>query len=598
MFNLKGTGASPGIAIGPAQILESGKAKTVKRRISAKDIEREQERFIQAVSTAEAEISAILDDIPEELKEHSGVLKSHLMMLKDRMVFERTIKTIESDKINAEWALDKAVKHIHSLFAQVKDSYIRERMEDIEYVVKRVQGLLSHSNEGLNLQELEEPCVIVAHELSPADTVQMFKQNVLAFVTVTGSRTSHTAILARALGIPAVVGVEHGIRGISQDDLLIVDGLTGDIMVSPDEETLEKYREKQQSYIRYRLEVIHNSSLPAETRDGYRIKIKANMELLDEIPSAISHGAEGVGLFRTEFLYLASKELPSEETLYNSYREVIERLSPYPVTIRTLDIGGDKFVSSVSLDDEINPALGLRAIRLCLKEKGLFWDQLRAILRASAHGEVRMLFPLVSGRTEIMQVKALLEQVKDELRDGNVPFDENMKLGIMIEVPSAVMVADILAREVDFFSIGTNDLIQYALAIDRVNESVSHMYQPLHPGVIRMIHSTVTAAHNAGIEAAMCGEMAGEPMYAPILLGMGIDEFSMNAMVIPKVKRIIRRCIYDECVKLVQRILDASSGSEIKYLLDEFLRSNCPEEFEPADARYPEFAETGSPLLN
>ena len=595
---LKGAGASPGIAIGPAFILESGKIKTVKRHISPEDVPHEQERFVHAVTTAESEISAMLDDIPEELKEHSGVLKSHLMMLKDRMVFERTLKTIEDDRINAEWALDKAIHHIHSLFAQVKDSYIRERMEDIEYVVKRVQRLLSDSHDSVNLGNLHEPCVIVAHELSPADTVQMFKQNVLAFVTVTGSRTSHTAILARALGIPAVVGVEKGITSISQDDLLIVDGLTGDTVISPDEIILKEYQEKQQSYIRYRLEVIHNSSLPAETRDGYRVKIKANMEMLDEIPSAISYGAEGVGLFRTEFLYLASRELPSEEILYNSYREVIERLAPYPVTVRTLDIGGDKFVSSVSLNDEINPALGLRAIRLCLKEKGLFWDQLRAILRASAHGEVRILFPLVSGRTEIMQIKALLTQVKDELRESGVPFDENIKMGIMIEVPSAVMVADILAREVDFFSIGTNDLIQYALAIDRVNESVAHMYQPLHPGVIRMIHTTVTAAHNAGIEAAMCGEMAGESMYAPILLGMGIDEFSMNAMVIPKVKRIVRRCFYDDCVCLVGKILDACSVSEIRYLLHEFLKTYCPEEFDPADARYPEFAQSGSPLLN
>ncbi len=597
-LHLKGTGASPGIAIGPAFVLESGKVKIVKRRISRSDVAQEQERFVHAVGVAENEIGAILEDIPEELKEHSGVLKSHLLMLKDRMVFDRTLQTIENDCINAEWALDKAVKHIHSLFAQVKDSYIRERMEDIEYVVKRVQVLLASSEEGMNLEGMDEPCVVVAQELSPADTVQMFKQNILAFVTAAGSRTSHTAILARALGIPAVVGVEQGIRGISQDDTIIVDGLTGDIIISPDDDTIEKYTEKQQSYIRYRLEVIHNSALPAETRDGYRVKIKANMELLEEIPSVISHGAEGVGLFRTEFLYLASRELPSEETLYNAYREVIERLSPYPVTIRTLDVGGDKFVSSVSLDDEINPALGLRAIRLCLKEKGLFWDQLRAILRASVHGQVRILFPLVSGRTEIMQVKALLEQVKDELREAGVPFDESIKLGIMIEVPSAVMVADILAREVDFFSIGTNDLIQYALAIDRVNESVSHMYEPLHPGVIRMIHTSVTAAHNAGIEVAMCGEMAGESMYAPILLGMGIDELSMNALVIPKIKRIIRRCVYDDCVELVRRILDASSGSEIKYLLDDFLRHHCPEEFEPLDERYPEFMKTGSPLLN
>ncbi len=578
---LKGVSASPGIAIGPAFLLDSQKVRVIRRRLDEGELEDEKRRFRDAVAGAEDEISALLHDIPEELRDHSGILRSHLMMLKDPMVFDRTLKTIESKSINAEWALSETLDHVRSLFKEVKDPYIRERMGDIEYVIQSVQDILTGSPPSLDFSSLEHPVVLVAHDLSPADTVQMSREKILAFVTEMGSRTSHTAILARSLGIPAVVGIENVTSAILSGELLVVDGLKGEVVVDPDEVVLKEYEEKQQGYIKYRLEVIHHSNLPAETRDGYRVKIKANMELLDEIPSLISHGAEGVGLFRTEFLYLAQKELPDEETLFHAYKEVAERLSPYPVTVRTLDIGGDKFVSSVSLDEEINPALGLRAIRLCLKERALFRDQLRAILRASAYGDVRILFPLISGRMEILEVKEILEKTKEELRAEGIKFDEDIRMGIMIEVPTAVLVADVLAKEVDFFSIGTNDLIQYSLAIDRVNEHVAHLYEPLHPGVIRMLHRTVEAAHAAGIEVAMCGEMAGEPRYVPILLGLGLDELSMNAMAIPKVKRVVRRCRQDDCAELAHHILDSSTADEIKQRLGEFLKDKLPEEFDP-----------------
>ncbi len=578
---LKGVSASPGIAIGPAFLLDSQKVKVIRRRLAEEELEGEKRRFMEAVSGAEKEISALLNDIPEELRDHSGILKSHLMMLKDPMVFDRTLKTIESKSINAEWALNETLDYVRSLFKEIKDPYIRERMGDIEYVIQSVQGILAGSPSSLDFSSLEFPVVLVAHDLSPADTVQMSREKILAFVTEMGSKTSHTAILARSLGIPAVVGLENATSAILSGELLVVDGLKGEVVVDPDDVLLKDYEEKQQGYIKYRLEVIHNSNLPAETRDGYRVKIKANMELLDEIPSLISHGAEGVGLFRTEFLYLAQKELPDEETLFHAYKEVAERLSPYPVTVRTLDIGGDKFVSSVSLDEEINPALGLRAIRLCLKERPLFRDQLRAILRASAYGDVRILFPLISGRMEILEVKEILEETKEELRVEGIEFDKDIRMGIMIEVPTAVLVADVLAKEVDFFSIGTNDLIQYSLAIDRINEHVAHLYEPLHPGVVRMLHRTVEAAHAAGIEVAMCGEMAGEPRYVPILLGLGLDELSMNAMAIPKVKRVVRRCRQDDCAELTRHILDSSTADEIKQRLREFLRDKLPEEFDP-----------------
>lgn len=585
---LKGIGASPGVVIGPAFLLDYHKVKILKRQIEKGEIDQEKERFVKGVSEAENQIKKLIADIPEELREHSGIFEAHLLILKDRMVYERTLRLISEEQINAEWALNNALDHVRELFEQVKDQYIRERFEDIKYVVRRVQKLLSGSP-SVDFSQLEEPVILVAHDLSPADTVQMAKEKILAFVTDMGSRTSHTAILGRSLGLPAVVGLENATSSIFSGETLIVDGLYGEVVVNPDDELLRHYREKQEDYIRYRLDVIQYSNLPAETQDGFRFKIKANIEFLEEISSVISNGAEGIGLYRTEVLYLAHKELPIEEELFLAYKEVVERMSPFPTTIRTLDIGGDKFLSSVSQDDESNPALGLRAIRLCLKESNLFRTQLRAILRASAYGDVRMLFPLISGRSEIIQVKEHLEKTKNELRREGIPFDEDIKTGIMIEVPSAVLLADVLAKEADFFSIGTNDLIQYSLAIDRGNEYVAHLYEPLHPGVLRMIYHIIEAAHEAGIEAAVCGEMAGEPMYLPVLIGMGLDELSMNALDIPKIKRMIRMSNQNQCGALVRDLLECSTAQKIREHLLDFLTSDFPGEFDLSHGLYPDF---------
>jgi len=586
---LKGVGASPGVAIGPAFLFNNLKIKVLRRRIKEGDIDQEKKRFVRAVFEAEKQINQLLTEIPDELRKHSGIFETHLLMLKDRMVYDGTLKFISREKINAEWALSKVLDHARKLFDQIKDHYIRERIEDLEYVVRRVQNLLS-GNPLVDFSQLEKPVVLVAHDLSPADTIQMSKGKILAFVTDMGSRTSHTAILGRSLGLPAVVGLENATSSILSDETLIVDGLAGNVVVAPDDRLLKRYNDKQQHYIRYQLDVIRHSNFPAETQDGFRLKIKANIEFLEEIPSVILHGAEGVGLYRSEYLYLAHKELPTDEVLFHTYKEVAERLSPYPATIRTLDIGGDKFVSSVSLGDEINPALGLRAIRLSLKESKLFRTQLKAILRASAYGKVKILFPLISGKLEIIEVKKHLEETKEELRRDGIPFDEDIKLGIMIEVPTAVVMADSLAKEVDFFSIGTNDLIQYSLAIDRVNEYVTHLYEPLHPGILRMIHRTVRAAHEAGIEAAMCGEMAGEAMYLPVLLGIGLDELSMNCLAIPKIKRMIRETRQEECSALVQEVLEASTAQEIRKNLLDFLISNFPKDFDLSQGIYPDFA--------
>ncbi len=580
---LKGTAASPGISIGKIFLLDDGKSKTLRKKIPQDQIPQERERFRRAVETVEEQLHRLIDELPEEIKEHSSILQSHILMLRDRMLYDRTLALIGEEGINAEWALRKALSQVKAIFARIKDAYIRERLEDIEFVVNRVEQVLAGQGPTVDLSAVDEPVIIVARDLSPADTLQISREKVIGFVTELGSRTSHTAILARSLGIPAVTGVEdvtiHSLSG----DIAIADGLKGRIIIDPDESTLLEYQKTRSRYVQYRLEVVQSSNLPAETLDGFRIKIKANMELLNEVSMVIQHGAEGVGLFRTEFLYLARKGLPTEEQLFQSYKEVAERLSPYPVTIRTLDIGGDKFVSSVSLGDEINPALGLRAIRLCLQERGLFRAQLRAILRASAFGEIRLLFPMVSGKSEILEVKNLLNEVKEELYRDGISFDSNMKTGIMIEVPSAALIADVLAREVDFFSIGTNDLIQYSLAIDRVNDAVSHLYEPLHPSVLRMIKMIVDAAHGAGIEVGMCGEMAGEPLYVPLLLGMGLDELSMNAMAVPKNKRLVRQSNQEDCAAFAAELLTLDSAKAIKKRAVEFFRQNYPSDMETSD---------------
>ncbi len=580
---LKAIAASPGIAMGPVFLLNAKRIKTIKRKVAASDIPGEQERLEQAVSEVERQLRRLISELPEEVKEHSNILRSHILMLRDRMVYDKAVRFIEDRRINAEWAVDLVLEAIKSLFSKVRDSYIRERLDDVSFVVNKVKGVLAGTETRLDLSSVDEPVIIVARNLSPADTLHISKEKVLGFVTELGSRTSHTAILARSLGIPAVVGLENVTSRCLSGETMIVDGLKGQVIIEPDKTILSEYGLRQENYLKYRLEVVRNSNLPAETTDGYRVRVMANMELVEEIPIVIQHGAEGVGLFRTEFLYMTSRILPTEDELFLAYKEVVERLKPYPVTIRTLDIGGDKLASDLCCGEEMNPALGLRAIRFCLHEKGLFRSQLRAILRASAFGQLRLLFPMVSGKSEMVEVKRLLSTIMDELEAEGRPFNRAIKTGIMIEVPSAVLTADILAREADFFSIGTNDLVQYSLAIDRVNEAVCHLYEPLHPGVLRMIKIAVDSGHRENIEVGMCGEMAGEPLYVPILLGMGLDELSMNAMAIPKAKKIIRQSNQEECARFVAELLSLDSARHIKERAIKFFRDNYPPDMETTD---------------
>jgi phosphotransferase system enzyme I (PtsI) len=488
------------------------------------------------------------------------------MILKDEILLQDTVDTIRKKEVNAEWALDLTLEKLDLAFKAIEDEYLRERRSDLHYVAARIfRNLLGKKHD--DITKIKGKVVVVAHDLSPADTLQMNLEHVAGFITDIGGKVSHTAILSRSLSIPAVVGLEVATSLINGGDLLVINGETGEVVINPTEEISRSFLDRKRRARPAGRQVLKNASLPAETRDGVRIRLQANIEMIEEIPSAKIHGAEGVGLYRTEILYLNRKDLPTEEEHFQTYRSLVEGITPATATIRTLDIGGDKFLADYSKNNELNPALGLRAIRFSLKEAEIFKTQLRGILRASVYGKLRILFPMISRVEEIRQARAMLEEVMRGLAKAKIPFDKEIKIGAMIEIPSASDIADILANEVDFFSIGTNDLIQYALAVDRINEHVSYLYEPLHPAVLRIIRRVVRSGHETGIPVAICGEMAAEPVYAIVLLGLGLDEFSMNPISIPKVKKVLRMSKFEEARSLVEQLFQFPTASEIECFL-------------------------------
>lgn len=575
----RGIGASPGIVIGEARVARN-RVVVVEAPVAAEDIPAEIGRFHAALLKAKEDLHALKEQISSTRgTEHLYVIDTHLMILDDSMLTSETIGFIEREGINAEGALRRTLKKFKEFFEGIEDEYLRERSSDVETVVERVLRNMLGKRHDL-LTDAEGRVVIVAHDLSPADILQIDKDKVIGFVTDLGGKTSHTAIVSRSLEIPAVVGLERITGEVADGEPIIVDGAKGLVIVDPDEETFRDYLQHKQYYEYRERELLKLKDLPAETVDGHRILLKGNVEFVEEVPSIRKHGGEGIGLYRTEMLFISRSAIPDEEEQYRAYAEVVRQMAPYPVTIRTLDVGGDKFVNDLNLDDELNPALGLRAIRLSLRCPELFKTQLRAILRASILGTVKIFFPMISGVGEIREAKALLEEAKDELRKASIPFDEKIEIGIMIETPSAVIIADLLAREVDFFSVGTNDLIQYSLAIDRTNEHLSHLYEPLHPAVLRSLKIVADAAHAAGISVCMCGEMAGEPNYLPILLGMGFDELSMNSVSIPKVKKILRRCSRGEAELLAAQVLSFSTAAEVESYLQTQITTRLSDSFD------------------
>jgi len=576
---IKGIGVTPGIVIGKAYLLDRRKIEAPARVLPEFQVPQEVSRFLDAVEESKKQLRAAKERLlREDAAGPSYILDTHLLLLEDKKLIENTVQTIKQSWINSEWALKINLDRVRKVFDSIDDEYLKSRKTDVDYVGERIlRNLMGKETE--IIAQIKEEVIIVAHDLSPADTAQMAKDKVTAFVTDMGGKTSHTAIMARSLEIPAVVGSETATHSINTGDTLIIDGITGVVVVNPSPEIMQEYQDRQRVRQKMERELFQYRDLPAETLDGYRVKVLANIELVDEIPAVLQHGAEGIGLYRTEYLYLNRKDLPSEEEHFQAYKKVVEGIYPHPAVIRTLDIGGDKFMSHMDLAEEMNPAMGLRAIRFSLREVDIFKVQLRAILRASAYGKVQLLLPMISGATEIREVKKILQDVRLSLSAEEIPFDAEMEVGIMIEVPSAVTIADILAKEVDYFSIGTNDLIQYSLAIDRVNESVTHLYQPLHPAVLRLIRDVVRAAHHKGIRVAMCGEMAGEPLYIPILLGLELDDLSMNVLSIFRVKKILRGYTLRECKELVEEVLHLATAEEIEELVRASLRKKFPEEF-------------------
>lgn len=575
---LKGIGVSPGIADGRAHLLDNHRTMPVAHHVITDPalVQLEVDRFRQALKDSEQELAAIREKL--ETAEGMGplILEVHIMMLKDDGLREQTLGFIKNNGINAEWALEMTLARYRGIFSRMEDDYLKARIRDIEDVVHRILRHLSGIRQE-SIDDIDEGTVIVAHDLSPAETVQMKVRKILGFATDVGGKTSHTTIVARSIGIPAVVGLEHITREVRNGDILVVDGTSGVVIVSPDQETLRRYEDKKLHYYLLGESYLKDARLPALTRDNHSVGVGANLEFIEEIPSAVHHGANGVGLYRTEFFYVNREQPPTEEEHFHHYRTIIENEDLKWATIRTFDLGGDKFISDPRLADEMNPAMGLRAVRYCLQEPEFFEVQLRGILRASAYGNTGIMIPMISGVEEIRAVKTIIARVKEELRAGGVPFNEGIKLGIMIEVPSAVMMADALAREVDFFSIGTNDLIQYSLAIDRVNEHVGHLYRPCHPAVLRLIRHVVSAGHRAGIKVAMCGEMAGDPFCTMLLLGLELDGLSMTPLAIPRVKAIIREVTFKESRELLHRVLAFDQTDEIEEYVKEYMLRKFPE---------------------
>ncbi|HWQ78081.1 MAG TPA: phosphoenolpyruvate--protein phosphotransferase [Anaerovoracaceae bacterium] len=567
----KGIAASPGIETGKVFVFREQAVSIDQSAVSREQAEHEVVRLEKAVGTSLEQIEAIKDQTIEIGKEYAEIFEAHLMILEDAVFINKMKNKIRGDLITAENAAHQVAEEYIAQFNNMGNAYFKERAADVkdigERIVRNILGIESKS-----LSELTEKVILIAEDLTPSNTAQINRNAVLAFAVDMGGRTSHTSIMARSMEIPAVVGLCDFSQKAKDGDMVIVDGSEGTVILNPDAETLKRYQAKKEEYLKDVNELGKLKNEPCKTVCGERrIEICANVGGREDCAGASDKGAEGCGLFRTEFLYMDRTALPNEEEQFKAYREVVESMAPNPVIIRTLDIGGDKKLPYLDMPAEQNPFLGWRAIRICLERTDIFKTQLRAILRASSFGKVRIMFPMISGLAEIRKAKLILKEVQDELEAEGVHFDKDLEVGIMIEIPSAAITADLLAKEIDFFSIGTNDLIQYTLAADRMNERISHLYDPLHPAVLRLIKHVVDASHRAGIWTGMCGEMAGDIAAAPILLGLGLDELSMSAISIPRVKKVIRSTNYRDAAKLAEAALNLEEPDEIRAMVNSFL---------------------------
>jgi len=576
-ISLKGIGVSAGVVTGPVFLLNAEDDRIVERDITEDEIARETARFEEALISTRHQIHEIQKKVESELgPESASIFDAHLLVVDDRALVEEVIRGLKVQKKNVETVLRLVADRYAEALLRVQDDYLRERAVDVKDVTRRILRNLSGAD-SISLSQMTSPHILVANDLAPSEAAILDKTKILGFVTDLGSPTSHTAIMARALGIPAVVGLHDISVRVSSRDQILIDGNGGVVLIHPSNEQLERYGKMQESRRMILTELEQLKDEAAETRDGYAVALSCNIELPGDIEMVKQYGGSGVGLFRTEYLYLAQKGLPTEDEQAAIYEKVAAEFSPGPVVIRTLDLGGDKFLSQLKTPEEINPFMGWRAIRFCLAQPDIFKTQLRAILRASIHENVKIMYPMISNLDEVLKANTLLEECKVELKSKGIPFNENIDVGIMIEVPSAALTAHLIAPHVSFFSIGTNDLVQYTLAVDRVNERIAYLYEPTHPAILRLIKNTIDVGHEHGIWTGICGEMAGNPLLVPLLIGLGVDELSVSPSAIPLVKDVIRKLQYSQAEELAEMVMSSETGTDVMQRCRELIAGIAPE---------------------
>lgn len=576
-ITLQGIGVTTGMAIGPVFLLAAEDDRVVERDITPDEVPREVARFEEAIMATRGQLREIHRQVSEKIgEERAGIFDAHLLVVDDRSLVEEVIRGLTKHHKNAESVLRVVADRYAQALASVADEYLRERAADVRDVTRRILRNLAGTT-GRSLTAMSGPCILVAHDLAPSDTAMLNRDLVMGFATDLGSPTSHTAIMARALGIPAIVGLRDVSTRVRRGDTVLVDGGRGTFLINPTQAHREQLGrdEASRASVRAGLTALRNE--PAETRDGYNVILSANIELPGDVPHVLENGANGIGLFRTEYLYLSRTLLPAEDEQAAIYAEVAEKLLPAQVIIRTLDLGGDKFASQIKMPSELNPFMGWRAIRFCLAQPDIFKTQLRAILRASVHRNIKIMYPMISNLDEVLRANAMLEECKTELRASGVAFNPDVETGVMIEVPSAALCANLLAPHVSFFSLGTNDLVQYTLAVDRVNERIAHLYEPTHPAILKLIKNTIDVGHEHGIWTGVCGEMAGNPLLAPLLVGLGVDELSVNPPSVPVVKDVIRKMTFAKAERLASVALASENGASVLELCRDVVRDAVPE---------------------
>ncbi len=578
-FRLRGIGVSPGIAVGEVLLTERVIFTGRKESISPRKVEEELKRLKKALKRTRGQLTQIKEQIKEKMgEEYSFIFEAHLLILEGKSLHANFERIIKEENCRAEWALSRVHDKYDKIFESLNDEYFKQRKSDITDVLARVYRNLE--SVGRKREDEGREKILVSHELLPSEAaVKLSKGNVLAVALDMGGQTSHTAILARSLDVPAVVGLHNISQKVKNGDTLIVDGTDGEVLVNPPLAIRKEFLSKKQKYNDYRKELKKTAKLSSLTLDDVSFSPLANIELPEEVNLALSLGAEGIGLFRSEFIYFQSTSLPSEEDHFSIYSRIAKEAYPHPVYIRTVDVGGEKNLPQLKIEKEPNPALGLRAIRFSLRDKDLFKIQLRAILRASIQKNVKILFPMITEIEEVGEVKLLLQEVKDELKTKRIKFDEKIPIGVMIEVPAAAAITDLLVKEVDYLSIGTNDLIQYYLAVDRSNEFVSYLYKPLHPSVLRLLKFIIEAAHKEGKEITVCGEMAADPLCAIALLGLGLKKFSMNPIFIPRIKKALRSLEYKTVKRVIQKAMTLRTAQEIEECILENILAKHPKAF-------------------